>query len=95
MAKERVYKVEFTPYRYPLTFTVGERTISEPFITGLKQRLDGRDLNKAQDEDYLKGVASVFSLRYAHDLLKLVQENTSVKMTITEIVEDNETKTKG
>jgi hypothetical protein len=78
--------VVFTPVYHPLTFDCAERTISGQLIEALKVRLEKngqlRPLTKRDDEEFLKGVAVGFGLRYGLDLLELVQKANSVRMSI-------------
>lgn len=88
--REKKWKVTFTPNRPALTFEYSEQTMSEPFVRALSARLapTGRPLTEKEDGDWLKGVSVYFGLRYANDLLVLVQQNRTVDMTVDTIIED-------
>jgi hypothetical protein len=78
----------FTPKRRPLSFDYENSTNQSQLVAALQHRLksSGRtSLTKHQDEQFLLGVASVFPLRYAGDLLKLVMESDEVEVSVGEI----------
>lgn len=39
-------------------------------------------LSKRDDEEWMKGVCAVFPLRYANDLLRMIQESDQVKVEV-------------
>lgn len=82
------FVVTFTPNNHPVKFDFGEQTDSGRLVKILQQRLKDSNratLTKQADEDFLKGVAAFFGLRYGADLLKLVQNSVSVDMTVDEV----------
>lgn len=80
--------VTFTPNNHPLKFDFGKGTESGRLVEFLQHRLKESNratLTKQADEEFLKGVATFFGLRYGVDLLKLVQNSVSVDMTVDEV----------